>query len=143
MPVTLLRNGRALHWSEGGDPVGTPVVFFHGCPDTRRAAWSGHGAAREAGIRLIAAAREALLVPHGYLADAALVFENWSFRVEDVRCPVTLWYGEHDVNAPPRNGAWLADRLPRATRHVLPGAGHLESLVGNWGPVLRSALPSR
>jgi pimeloyl-ACP methyl ester carboxylesterase len=295
MPVTRLHDGRTLHWSEGGDPAGSPVVFFHGCPDTRRAAWSGHEAAREAGIRLIAAnrpgygdstpappsyarvaddvvelidalgvetfgvlgmsvggtfalacmarhpdrvvsgalvatpgeapamdppwtrddldadvrawyvaladstpeesvelvrpdflafragidpedvddhslaarwlaalpaedrrfvadesaselaaaAREALLVPDGYLADAALVFGVWGFRLEDVRCPVTLWYGAQDVNAPPRNGAWLADHLPRATHHVLPGVGHLESLLGNWAPILRSALPSQ
>lgn len=46
-----------MAWSEGGDPDGRPVLFFHGCPDTRRAAWSGHDAARAAGIRLVAANR--------------------------------------------------------------------------------------
>jgi pimeloyl-ACP methyl ester carboxylesterase len=54
---TTLRDGRTLHWSEGGDPDGTPVIFFHGCPDTRRAAWSGHEPARRSGVRLIAANR--------------------------------------------------------------------------------------
>ena len=58
---------------------------------------------------LAADAREALLVPDGYLNDAALVFRRWPFDVAEVRCPVTLWYGERDANAPPRNGRWLAD----------------------------------
>ncbi len=293
MPLTTLPDGRTLAWSEGGDPRGRPVLFFHGCPDTRRAAASGYDAARRLGVRLIAAnrpgygastpaapsyrsvvddavaladelglrelgvvgmsvggtfalacaafhpervraaalvaspgeaprmdppwtrddldrdgqawyaaladaeladnvatvrpgflayrsrvapddpddlalaerwvgslpdedrtllaartpsdlaadAREALLVPDGYLNDAALVFHRWPFELADVRCPVTLWYGERDANAPPRNGHWLADRLPDATLHVLPGLGHLESLLRTWPEVLTSASP--
>ena len=291
MPLATLRDGRTLAWSEGGDPAGLPVLFFHGCPDTRRAAESGYDAARRLGVRLIAAnrpgygastpaapsyrrvaddvvaladdlgldrfavlgmsvggtfalacaalhpdrvasaalvatpgeaprmdppctrndldadgaawfaalaegtvennvetvrpgflayratvdpedtddlaladrwtsalpaedrrvladrsaadladdAREALLVPDGYLADAALVFHRWPFDMADVRCPVTLWYGERDANAPMRNGRWLAAHLPDSTLHVLPGLGHLESLVRSWLEVLRSA----
>ena len=293
MPLTSLPDGRALAWSEGGDPRGRPVLFFHGCPDTRRAAASGHHAAQRLGIRLVAAnrpgygastpaapsyrtvaddavaladelgldevgvlgmsvggtfalacaayhphrvraaalvatpgeaprmdppwtrddldpdgrawfaaladgdladnveavrpgflefrsrvapedpddsalaerwvgglpdedrslladrspadlaadAREALLVPEGYLNDAALVFHRWPFEVVDVRCPVTLWYGERDANAPPRNGRWLAERLPDATLQVLAGHGHLESLLRTWPEVLSSASP--
>lgn len=294
MPVSRLRDGRALQWSEGGDPQGSPVLFHHGCPDTRRAAASGYAAARDAGIRLVAAnrpgygdstparpsyrrvaddaaaladelgidtfgvlgmsvggtfalacaafhpdrvraaalvatpgeaprmeppwtrddldpagrswyaalaagslegavsvirpdfvayrsgvapedaddaalaerwvgslppedrlvlvgrtsadlaadAREALLVTDGYLGDAALVFRRWPFDVAEIRCPTTLWYGERDANAPVRNGRWLADRLPDATLHVLPGLGHLESLLRSWSPILRSAVPT-
>lgn len=291
MPLAPLRDGRTLAWSEGGDPHGRPVLFFHGCPDTRRAAHSGYDAAERLGVRLIAAnrpgygsstpaapsyrrvaddavdladalgldrfgllgmsvggtfalacaayhpgrvtavalvatpgeaarmdppctrddldpdgrawyaalasgsleeavetvrpdflayrarvapedpddaalaerwvrglpeedrsllaarrpadlaadAREALLVPDGYLNDAALVFRRWSFDVAEVGCPVTLWYGERDANAPPRNGQWLADHLPDATLQRLPGLGHLESLLRSWPDVLRSA----
>jgi pimeloyl-ACP methyl ester carboxylesterase len=83
-----------------------------------------------------AAAREALGNPSGYLADAALVFRAWDFRVEDVRCPVSLWYGALDAHAPPRNGHWLADRLRDADLHLLPGTGHLGSLLRTWGPIL-------
>lgn len=291
MTSTTLSDGRTIQWSERGSPGGDPVLFFHGCPDTRRASWSAHFAAFDAGIRLVAAnrpgygastpaapayqrvvadaleladalgfdrfgvigmsvggtfalacaalapdrvtraalvatpgeaprmeppypredldkagrrffdslasgsaednverirpeflawraglapddpddaalaarwldslpredrvlvdgpaadvaaaAREAIGVPDGYLADAALVFAPWPFRVEDVSCPVTLWYGEHDANAPPRNGTWLADHLPDATLHVLPGLGHLESLVRSWQRILPTAV---
>ncbi len=290
MPLAPLRDGRTLAWSEGGDPHGRPVLFFHGCPDTRRAAQSGYGAARRLGVRLIAAnrpgygastpagpsyrrvaddaadladrlgidrfavagmsvggtfalacaahhpdrvraaalvaspgeaprmdppctrddldeaglawyaalaersaednlevvrpdflawrstvdpedpddaalaarwtsalpaedravladrtpadlaadAREALLVPDGYLGDASLVFARWPFDLADVGCPVSLWYGERDANAPPRNGRWLAGHLPDARLRVLPGLGHLESLVRSWPELLGS-----
>ncbi len=37
--------------------LGRPVLFFHGCPDTRRAARSGYDAARRLGVRLIAGNR--------------------------------------------------------------------------------------
>jgi pimeloyl-ACP methyl ester carboxylesterase len=289
MAVTTLRDGRTVEYSDGGAPTGRPVLFFHGTPDTRRAAWSGHGAAERAGIRLIAAnrpgygrstptapscrhaiqdamdlvdhlgigsfavlgmsvggmyalacaalhpdrvrraavvatpgeaprldppwprddldadgqrffvrlasgsvadnvalvtpdfstyrarvdpddpdddalarrwlsplpdddrslleqhpdadhaaaAREAVGEPSGYLADAALVFRPWEFRVEDVDCPVSLWYGEHDANAPLRNGRWLHRTLPRATLHELPGVGHLGSLLTGWPAILK------
>jgi pimeloyl-ACP methyl ester carboxylesterase len=53
----LLADGRRVTWWEGGDPDGLPVVFSHGCPDTRRAAWPGAEAARRHGMRLIAADR--------------------------------------------------------------------------------------
>jgi pimeloyl-ACP methyl ester carboxylesterase len=87
---------------------------------------------------LAADAREALFVPDGYVTDAALVFHRWPFDLADVRCRVTLWYGERDGNAPPRNGRWLAAHLPDATLHLLPGLGHLESLLRSWPNVLRS-----
>jgi pimeloyl-ACP methyl ester carboxylesterase len=83
-----------------------------------------------------AAAREAVGNPSGYLADAAVAFRPWDFRVEDVRCPVSLWYGEHDANAPVRNGRWLAGALPDATLHELPGVGHLGSLLTGWPAIL-------
>ena len=87
-----------------------------------------------------AAAREAIGVPDGYVSDAALVFAPWAFRVEDIVCPVTLWYGARDQNAPPRNGRWLADHLDDAALNVMPGLGHLETLVRSWDRILPTAV---
>lgn len=295
MSVITLRDGRCVEYSDGGAPDGLPVLFFHGTPDTRRASWSGHGAAARAGVRLVAAnrpgygrstpgtpscrhavhdavdladhlgiaafavlgmsvggmyalacaalhpdrvrraavvatpgesprldppwprddldadgqrffvrlasgsvaenvalvtpdfsayrarvdpedpdddalarrwlsflpaddrslleqdpdadhaaaAREAVGEPSGYLADAALVFRPWEFRVEDVGCPVSLWYGEHDANAPVRNGRWLHRTLPRATLHEMPGVGHLGSLLTGWPAILDDLVGRR
>ncbi|WP_151081590.1 alpha/beta fold hydrolase [Nocardioides cynanchi] len=87
---------------------------------------------RDAGFDHAAAAREAVGEPSGYLGDAAIVFRPWEFRVEDVVCPVSLWYGEHDANAPVRNGRWLQEHLPRAHLNEVPGVGHLGTLLTSW-----------
>jgi pimeloyl-ACP methyl ester carboxylesterase len=49
----LLGDGRTLrYWSSATD--GRIVLFFHGCPDTRRVAMTGADAARDVGVRLLA-----------------------------------------------------------------------------------------
>ena len=48
-----LGDGRTVrYWASATD--GPIVLFFHGCPDTRRAAMTGADAAREVGVRLLA-----------------------------------------------------------------------------------------
>lgn len=49
-----LADGRALAWAEWGAADGLPAFFFHGGADSRLAAGVIDGAAREAGVRLIA-----------------------------------------------------------------------------------------
>jgi pimeloyl-ACP methyl ester carboxylesterase len=49
----FLADGRALrYWSSA--IAGPVVLFFHGCPDTRRIAMTGEVAAHEVGVRLLA-----------------------------------------------------------------------------------------
>lgn len=55
--VLALPDGRRVHLWQGGDPHGVPVLFHHGCPDTRLAAAGGEAAARRTGVRLVAASR--------------------------------------------------------------------------------------
>lgn len=75
--LLTLPDGRHVQTWEGGDPRGTPVLFFHGCPDTRHAAMPGHDAARSAGIRLVAFNRpgygwsDAAASTHASVADDA------------------------------------------------------------------------
>lgn len=74
---------------------------------------------------------------------AAIAWDNvaflgpWGFRVEDVRAPVHLWYGDDDEMAPPANGRWLAEHLRTAYLTVYPGEGHLLPLT-HWGEMLRA-----
>jgi pimeloyl-ACP methyl ester carboxylesterase len=91
---------------------------------------------------LAAQAREALIHTDGYLRDAALTFRDWEFRPEDVRCPTWLWYGRLDPNAPPRNGRWLADRMPGATLTVREGTAHLSTLLESWDEILSTLRTS-
>jgi pimeloyl-ACP methyl ester carboxylesterase len=52
-----LRDGRRLGYAEWGDPVGRPLLFFHGWPGSRVEGHLGDEAARETGVRLIAVDR--------------------------------------------------------------------------------------
>jgi pimeloyl-ACP methyl ester carboxylesterase len=52
-----LPDGRRLDVWQGGDPGGTPLVFFHGTPGGRLQAALGDGAASRAGVRLLAFSR--------------------------------------------------------------------------------------
>lgn len=52
-----LPDGRRVQLWQGGAPSGPVVFFLHGCPDTRRAAFPGDGAAARAGVRLVAVNR--------------------------------------------------------------------------------------
>lgn len=55
--VVELPDGRRAQLWLGGAARGPLVVFAHGCPDTRYAAMTGHQAAVEAGLRLLAVNR--------------------------------------------------------------------------------------
>ena len=46
--------GKFLAWNEYGDPLGKPVFYFHGWPNSRLQARLAHHLARERGLRLIA-----------------------------------------------------------------------------------------
>lgn len=50
--VTLPDGRRAQVWLGGADE-GPLVLFFHGCPDTRHAAMTGHEAAVAAGVQIL------------------------------------------------------------------------------------------
>jgi pimeloyl-ACP methyl ester carboxylesterase len=85
---------------------------------------------------IAAAVREALADPAGYLRDAAISFTSWAFRPEQIPCPVFLWYGASDANASPRNGHWLAERLPQATLVIREHTTHLAVLHEYWDEIL-------
>ncbi|MTH98945.1 alpha/beta fold hydrolase [Roseibium sp. RKSG952] len=63
--------------------------------------------------------------PKGYARDTLAAFRPWPFRLEQIQCPVTLWYGAEDTSPvhSPDFGAALARRLPRATHNLIPGSG--------------------
>ncbi len=50
--VTLPDGRRAQVWL-GGTDEGPLVLFFHGCPDTRHAAMTGHEAVVAAGVQIL------------------------------------------------------------------------------------------
>lgn len=46
-------------------------------------------------------------------------------RYAEIRCPVTILWGEHDTWIPVENGRRLAGRIPNATFRAVPEASHL------------------
>jgi pimeloyl-ACP methyl ester carboxylesterase len=52
-----LPDGRRLGYAEFGDPLGRPVLYFHGFPASRLEARLAHEAALRTGVRLVAADR--------------------------------------------------------------------------------------
>jgi pimeloyl-ACP methyl ester carboxylesterase len=76
--------------------------------------------------------------PDGYARDTVLAMGRWPFDPARITVPVDLWYGRQDtspVHSPDR-GRFLAERIPTATRHLLPDAAgsvlwtHAEAVLG-------------
>lgn len=64
--------------------------------------------------------------------------ERYDDQLDKLACPVTLVWGEDDMQTPLVIGRQLADRLPQAELVVCPGAGHLTPL--SVPDVLRQAV---
>jgi len=88
-----------------------------------------------------ASAREALAQPDGYLRDAATTFRPWAFDLAKVRCPTSIWCGEHDTNHPPRNSRWIAERVDGA-QLVVRSTAHLGTLMSHWDELLHGIVPA-
>jgi pimeloyl-ACP methyl ester carboxylesterase len=75
----------------------------------------------------------------GFVRDNLSWLGPWDFDLADVVAPVFLCYGDADAMVPAANGAWLTERLPRATLSIQADAGHGEVCFGR-GEHLFAAL---
>lgn len=66
--------------------------------------------------------------PYGWIDDVLALTGPWGFDPAEIRVPVLLWHGAKDVFSPAAHSSWLADRIPRATTLVEPGAAHFGAL---------------
>ena len=116
-----LDDGRTLGFDDVGDPDGTPVLYVHGTPDSRRARHPDDGIATRLGIRLVAVDRpgSGLSTPHrtgtfGSFADDAVTLAD---HLGVARwCPFAWSAGAPYALA-------LAARHPGRTGHVAIAAG--------------------
>ena len=58
------------------------------------------------------------------LYEMTMALWNWGFELEDVHQRFDVFYGDADDIISPEMPAHVAERLPDATAHVWPGAGH-------------------
>jgi pimeloyl-ACP methyl ester carboxylesterase len=70
----------------------------------------------------------------GLAWELRLLGGDWGFRPEEIRAPVSLWYGERDHVCPPAIGHDLAGRIPEATLHVVDDRHQL--LFTRWRELL-------
>ncbi|WP_182523648.1 alpha/beta fold hydrolase [Nocardioides dongkuii] len=95
------------------------------------------------------AARQALFVsfrealrqgPMAIAWDNVAFVGPWGVDLDDVGCPVHLWYGDRDQMVAASHGQWLAQQLPDAQLVVFPGEGHLLPLR-HWDEMLGTLRP--
>ncbi|HWG28653.1 alpha/beta hydrolase [Actinospica sp.] len=101
-------------------------------PDEDRAVVVG-----EVGEELAAQITEGVRLGAGGWIDDDLAFVNhWGFSVDDITVPVFVWQGDRDLMVPFAHGRWLADRIPGAVAHLLPGEGHISVFINRVDEIL-------
>jgi pimeloyl-ACP methyl ester carboxylesterase len=66
--------------------------------------------------------------------ELAYLGRPWGFELDEVRAPVTLWWGERDHVCPPSIAAEYARRLPNATLRLVDDTHQL--LFSRWREIL-------
>jgi len=73
----------------------------------------------------------------GWRDDDLAFVRDWGFSLDRLDAvPVSIWQGGQDAMVPFAHGQWLADRIPGARAHLLPGEGHLTIGVSRFGDIL-------
>ena len=62
--------------------------------------------------------------PWGTVQDYRILGGPWGFPLGEITKEVHLWQGDEDRIIPSCQARWLADRLPAARLHIVPGQGH-------------------
>jgi pimeloyl-ACP methyl ester carboxylesterase len=67
--------------------------------------------------------------------DMVLVSRPWGFRLRDIRVPVDVWHGEHDVFYPVQMGHVLADEIFGSRVHTFLDEGYAV-IFNHWSIIL-------
>lgn len=78
----------------------------------------------------------------GYARDTVIATAPWPFRVEDIQCPVYLWYGLEDVSPvhSPDYGVTLASRIKQAELMQFEDQG--SAILWTKAEEILAAIPS-
>jgi pimeloyl-ACP methyl ester carboxylesterase len=91
---------------------------------------------------LLEATREALRQGSlGIVHDFGLYVHFWGLSFETIMTPLVFWHGQADATVPVSHTRYLADVLPKARAHMLPGEGHFSLPVNHMTEILTSLLP--
>ena len=67
--------------------------------------------------------------------------QSWGFRLQSIRVPVDIWWGESDTFSAPRVGKRMQNFIPNAQLHLEPQVGHL-ILFSHWQAILQALTAS-
>jgi pimeloyl-ACP methyl ester carboxylesterase len=67
----------------------------------------------------------------GASQDMQLILKPWGFDIADIRleCPITIWQGNMDKQAPVAHAEIYTRLIPNATLNLFPHEGHISILV--------------
>ena len=77
----------------------------------------------------------------GWVDDDLAFARPRGFRLEEVRVPLQIWQGPHDLMVPYAHGEWLAQEIPAAEAHLSPDDGHI-TLYARRVPEVQTWLAS-
>jgi pimeloyl-ACP methyl ester carboxylesterase len=88
---------------------------------------------------LIEDMREALRQgARGPARELRVLNRRWGFKLEEIRVPVWLWYGQEDRNVPPELARFVSERVPGSRTTFYRADGHFSTFVGHIGEILRA-----
>jgi pimeloyl-ACP methyl ester carboxylesterase len=73
------------------------------------------------------------------MASQALMVSPWGFDPHKIAVPMHIWMGQDDQHAPPVLARYLAEAIPGANLHVMPGEGHI-SIFYKHAPDIQGTL---
>lgn len=118
LTVWLEKNGTPI-FSVTGEQVADALGSL--VPPVDRAALTGEVAERAAAGFRHAGAQGIV----GWLHDDLAMVRPWGFSVGDIAVPVAIWQGTEDMMVPFAHAEWLAEHVPGARVHLVPGEGHI------------------
>lgn len=72
--------------------------------------------------------------------DIQLYFRKWDFSLDEIRMPLTLFYGEEDMNVPLDLTKRVAATLPTIKLVMYPNEGHISVVVNQIEAIAKALL---
>jgi pimeloyl-ACP methyl ester carboxylesterase len=76
----------------------------------------------------------------GLAHDYTLEARPWGVPLDKIQVPIEIWCGDDDRVVSPQASRILADALPQANTHFVPGEGHFLMASTHAKDILQSAL---